>query len=86
MKKIIPIDGVNYTDQTDVIKLMLLNGKPIWNCKNRIRKVMIPKNIVWKYYLFVKIYIRILILRIQSSVAVTYKLGSKSYHDILESI
>ena len=35
---------------------------------------MIPKNITWKPYLFVNIYIGILIVAIQLSVVVSYKL------------
>ena len=53
---------------------MLFNGKFIWNCENGIRKVIISKNIVGKYYLFVKVYIKILIVGIQLSMVVTYKL------------
>ena len=35
---------------------------------------MISKNVIWKYYLFDKIYVGILIVGIQLSLVVTYKL------------
>ena len=66
-----PIDGLKHTDQTDLCYLMVyLFGI----AKSRSEKLMISKNIVRKYYLLVKIYIEILIMGIELSVVVTYKL------------
>ena len=66
-----PIDGLKHIDQTDLCHLMVyLFGI----AKTRSEKLMISKNIVRKYYLLVKIYIEILIMGIELSVVVTYKL------------
>ena len=66
-----PIDGLKHIDQTDLCYLMVYLFGIV---KTRSEKLMISKNIVRKYYLLVKIYIEILIMGIELSVVVTYKL------------